>query len=767
MEARAEPVARDVDFEIEGMHCASCVQTIERALGQVQGVSRPQVNLLLRRGRATLGEGATLDQVLAAVRGAGFEARPTEALDVDRTLDEDARAARRDAVEVALAAVLGLPVLLLDHVLHLHSAASLWAQAILATLVVALAGRSFLVGAARALRHGAANMDVLVALGSAAALGWSWLALLVPEYRQGMLSFEAAALLIVFVRAGKLLEARARLQAGSALRALVAREAREAVVLDPDGQTRSIPVAALTPGTAFLVRAGETVAADGVIAKGASAFDESLLTGESVPRERGPGDEVSGGTVNVGSLGAGGAAAGLVQAGLVQVVATRTGDETALRRVARLVVEAQAQKAPVQRFADRAAGVFVPAVVVLALVTLGVWWLLGAGLPAALGRAVAVLVAACPCALGLATPTAILVASGAGLRRGVLARGAPVLEALARVRTVLLDKTGTLTRGRPEVVALETAAGVERARALAALEALEAGSTHPLARALVERARRERAQGLPPPSVEGHAELHGLGVRGRVAGEDALAGRRELLVSEKVALDDALEARAAALEAEGATLVRLALGGRESAIAALRDEPRPEAKEAVARLGALGVQVAIVSGDREPAVQAVAKALGIEDVRAGLTPEKKLGAIAKRQATAPDGELVAMVGDGINDAPALARADVGIALGGGADVAREAGDVVLARGDLRDLPLALELGRATLGNIRQNLALAVIYNVAMIPLAAGLFVRWGVELPPAFAGLAMALSSVSVVGNALRLARLGRAARTDGPRTQE
>jgi Cu+-exporting ATPase len=732
MEAAAE---REVDLEIEGMHCAGCVQSIEQALTRTPGVSRASVNLLLKRGRATLAPGVSDEQVLSAVRGAGYEARVAPSPSVDRALASDVREARRDAWELTLAALLGVPVLVLDHVLHVHAAGALVAEALLSTAVVAFAGRTFFTGAFRALRHGAANMDVLVALGTACALAWSWLALLEPSFRTGTLTFEAAALLVVFVRAGKLLENRARLRAGSALRALVSHEAKEALVREPSGETRVVPAASLAPGHLFLVRAGETAAADGVIVEGSSSFDESLLTGEPIPREKGPGDEVAGGTVNVLRV--------------VTVRATRTGEETALRRVARLVVEAQAKKAPVQRFADKAAGVFVPLVLLLALGTGAGWILAGAGVAVALGRAVAVLVAACPCALGLATPTAILVASGTGLRRGILIRGAPVLEALARVRTVLLDKTGTLTTGRPRVIAFEVKPGEDRARAIRLLAALERPSTHPLARALVEFASSEA--GGVSLAVEGHEELAGNGVRARLEGVPTLAGRKELLLEGGVSLDPALEDRASALEAEGATLVRLARGEQEIALAALRDEPRSEARSTLERLRQLRVGVAIVSGDRRPSVEAVARALGIEDVRAELKPDDKLAAIAERKRTAPPGELVAMVGDGINDAPALALADVGIALGSGADVAREAGDVLLARGDLRDLAAALELGRATLGNVRQNLVLALVYNVALIPLAAGLFVRFGVEVPPAFAGLAMALSSVSVVGNALRL----------------
>ncbi|MBI3724545.1 cation-translocating P-type ATPase [bacterium] len=734
---------QELAFEIEGMRCAACVGNVERALARVPGVRAANVNLTLKRAvvKAEPG-GADPEAIAAAVREAGYGAKPLVVLDLARALEDDEGEARREKIELALAALCAIPVLVLDHVLHAHSSAALGAEAVLATLTVALAGRPFLAGAARALRHASANMDVLVAAGVVTALGWSWLALLSPGFHVADLSFEAAALLVVFVRTGKWLEGQARSRARSALRALLGREATTALVRDASGATREVARGELKPGDEIVVRTGETAAADGTILEGSSAFDESFLTGESIPRERPPGDLVPGGAVNVSRV--------------VVLRATRTGEETALRRVARLVLDAQANKAPIQRFADAVARVFVPAVIALALAT-GLGWLAyGETGPVALARAVAVLVVACPCALGLATPIAVLVGSGAGLRLGILVRSAPALESLGRVRKVLFDKTGTLTRGKPVVIEASGRDEASLALGLSVLLSLEERSTHPLARALVLHARSARKDGSPELSSLDHEELAGSGVRATIDGKEALVGKRELFSQRNVSIPESLDLRASELESEGATVVHVSLGGEALALAALRDEPRPEAREAIERLRALGVRTAVLSGDREPAVAAIARALGIDQVRAGLSPEEKLGAVAHEKARSPEGELVAMVGDGINDAPALARADVGIALGGGTDVAKEAGDVVLTRDDLLDVPRSLELGRATLAKVRQNLFLAVVYNLVGLPLAAGLLRRFGLELGPAFAGLAMSLSSASVVVNALRLSRFGK-----------
>ncbi len=703
----------DLELEIEGMRCAACAQTIEKALAKEPGVARASVNLALSRARVEVDPGvASPDKVIAAVRAAGYGARP--ALDLARAAEDELSAARRDRVELGLTALAAVPVAVVEHVGAHGSSAVLGA---VATLAVLLGGRAFFVGALRAARARTPNMDVLVATGALAAISWSWLALLRPEFQLGHhLSFGEAALLVLFVRTGKALEGRARTSAREALVALVSREPRNAMLRSGG----VVPVASLAPGDEVVIRPGETVAVDGIIIDGSSSFDEALLTGESVPRERGAGDGVAGGTVNLGRV--------------VTVRAVRTGEDTALRKIARLVLDAQAEKAPIQRFADKAASVFVPAVLVLATATGLVWKLaLGAPLAVALARAVAVLVVACPCALGLATPVAVLVGSGAALRRGILVRSAAALEGLGRVSVLLLDKTGTLTVGKPRVV---HATGDPEALGWAA--ALEARSTHPLARAVA-------ASRPPSGTIEEQEELAGLGVRGRVSGHEVLVGSAELLSARGIAeasLDGA---------PEGATLVHVAVSGREVAQLALRDEPRPEAREALERVRRLGIQLAVLSGDRRSAVSAVARDLGIEDFDAELGPAEKLSAISRWKGRTDD--LVAMCGDGINDAPALARADVGIALGAGTDVAREAGSVVLLRDDLRALAEALELGRRVLRKIRQNLALAVVYNVIGIPLAAGALSQWGVELTPALAGLAMALSSASVVANALLLRR--------------
>jgi P-type Cu+ transporter len=715
-------VERDrISLRIEGMSCGSCAAQVEKRLNRIDGVEAA-INLATATATVAYPPGSVApEDLVAAVTQAGYRARLPAPEGED---DREGGGPRAPLARLAIAAVLSAPVLALSMIPALRFPGWEWVALALTVPVVLGCGLPFHRAAWAGLRHGTAGMDTLISLGTLAALGWSVVALVAGG---GEVYFEVAAVVTTLVLAGRYLEDRATHRAGDALRALLALGAKDVAVLDAAGEERRAPVDALHPGDRFVVRPGERIATDGVVEEGSSAVDASLLTGEPVPVEVGPGDEVVGATVNAG--------------GRLVVRATRVGSETALARIGRLVAEAQSGKAPVQRLADRVSAVFVPVVILLALGTFGVWMALGAGASAAFAAAVAVLIIACPCALGLATPTALLVGTGRGAQLGILIRGPQILESTRRVDTILLDRTGTITTGRMDVASISLAGGVEEGEALRLMGALEDASEHPIGRAIA-RAARARLATLPVPTA--FAGRAGLGVEGSVDGHDVVVGRPGLLAERGAALTPELVAAVADAEGLGQTAVAVAWDGRARAVVAVADGARPTSAQAVRELRSLGLRPVLLTGDGPAAAAAIASSVGVDEVIAQVLPGEKAEVVQRLQG---EGRVVAMVGDGVNDAPALAQADLGIAIGTGADAAIEASDLTLVSGDLRSAADAIRLSRRTLATIRGNLAWAFGYNVAAIPLAAaGL-------LNPMIAALAMGLSSLFVVTNSLRLRR--------------
>jgi Cu+-exporting ATPase len=723
-----------IDLPISGMTCASCANRIERRLNKLDGVSAA-VNYATERASVEFDPAAvTPGRLVEAVESAGYGAAlPDTATDDDEAPADELAPLRRRLIASLL---LAIPVLALAMVPALQFDNWQWLSLQLATPVVLWGAWPFHRAAWANLRHATATMDTLISLGVLAAWLWSLYALflgeagangmrmpfeLIPRGGGGaQIYLETASIVTTFILAGRYFEARAKRRAGAALQALLELGAKDVAILGADGRERRVPIEQLAVGDRFVVRPGEKVATDGVVEEGASAVDQSLLTGESVPVEKQPGDEVAGATVNAG--------------GRLVVRATKVGADTALAQIARLVSDAQTGKAPVQRLADRISGVFVPVVIGLSLATLGFW--LGAGeSPAfAFTAAVAVLIIACPCALGLATPTALLVGTGRGAQLGLLIKGPEILESTRRVDTVVLDKTGTVTSGRMALVDVVVAAAVERAEALRLAGAVEDASEHPIAQAIARAALAELGS---LPAVEGFVSRAGVGVEATVDGRRVGVGRAAALPPE-------LQAARDAAEAAGRTAVVAAWDGEPRALLVVADTVKPTSAEAVARFKRLGLRPVLLTGDNAATARAVAAEVGIEDVIAEVLPSGKAAVIARLQA---EGRVVAMVGDGVNDAPALAQADLGLAIGTGTDVAIEASDLTLVAGDLRAAADAIRLSRSTLRTIKQNLGWAFGYNLAALPLAAiGL-------LNPVIAGAAMAFSSVSVVGNALRLRR--------------
>ena len=732
---------------VRGMHCASCVARVEGALRGVPGVAEATVNLATERATVLLDPTRVdLAALRAAVGAAGYElgdpepeAGAGEAL-VDRERAARAREQREARRRFLVGAVLSVPIVLGSMpALFPWVPAWLrdpWVLLALATPVQVWVGAPFHRGLVRDLRRRTASMATLVSLGTNAAYIASLAATLWPHafLHGGMTYYESAAVVITLVVLGRWLEARARGRTSEAIRRLMTLAPRTARVLR-DGQEVDVPTAEVRVGDLVRIRPGERIPVDGVVVEGASAVDESMLTGESLPVDKGPGAAVAAGTLN--------------RAGSFVLRATRVGRDTTLARIIRLVEEAQGSRAPIQRLADRVAAVFVPVVLGIAALTFAGWALVGPE-PRwlmALTTTVAVLVIACPCAMGLATPTAIMVATGRGAELGVLVRSAAALERLARVDTIVFDKTGTLTLGRPEVTDVVPAPGVDEDDALALAAAAEQGSEHPLGEAIV---RRAKARGLGLPPVEAFTAVPGQGVDALAPAGRVLLGNRALMDARGVDVGP-LAAAAQALQAEGKTVMYLAAAGRLQALIAAADVLRPEAPEVVARLRARGHEVVMLTGDDRRTAEAIARQAGIARVLAEVRPEAKSAEIDRLRG---QGRVVAMVGDGINDAPALARADVGIAMGSGTDVALEAADVTLMRGDLRGVLTALDLARRTVRVIAENLVWAFGYNVVLIPVAAGaLYPLTGLLLSPVLAGAAMAFSSVSVVSNSLRLRR--------------
>ena len=732
-----------LELPVEGMTCASCAMRVEKRLNRLEGVTA-SVNYATERASVTYDRGnVDAGQLVEAVQQAGYSASLPAPTSDDSPEHEEA--ARRDDLRalrrrLMLATVLGLPVVAMSMVSSLRFPLWEWLALALTTPVVLWAGWPFHRGALRSLRHGAANMDTLISLGTLAAWGWSlvalvWLGAGEPSMAVGSppqgagetpeLYLEVAAVVTALILAGRYFEARAKRRAGAALRELLALGAKDVAVV-VDGVERLVPIERLATGDLFVVRPGEKVATDGVIEAGSSAVDTSLLTGESVPVEVGPGEAVVGATVNAG--------------GRLVVRATRVGADTAVAQIGRLVTEAQSGKAAVQRLADRVSSVFVPVVIALALLTLAGWLASGAEAGAAFTAAVAVLIIACPCALGLATPTALLVGTGRGAQLGLLIKGPEVLESTRRVDTVVLDKTGTITSGAMALVEVVVAPAIAAQDALRLVGAAEDSSEHPIARAIAADAR-ERLGVLPAPqSFRNHG---GLGVEAEVEGHAVLVGRPGWLAQRGLALGPELDCARRAAESAGQTAVSAAWDGEARAVFVVADKLKPTSAEAVRALRELGLHPVLLTGDNVSAARAVAAAVGIDEVIAEVRPAEKAEHVRRLQA---EGRVVAMVGDGVNDSPALAQADLGLAIGTGTDVAIEASDLTLVSGDLRAAAAAIRLARRSLATIKGNLFWAFAYNVAAIPLAMA-----GV-LTPMIAAAAMAFSSLFVVSNSLRLA---------------
>jgi len=716
---------RTVELQIGGMTCASCVGRVERALGKVPGVEQVSVNLASERAHLEVLQALDDQLLIAAVDKAGYHASLPQAHPDDQQAAQ--RRLRNERLAVGAALLLALPLVLpmLVQPFGLHWMLPAWAQFLLATPVQFILGARFYVAACKAVRAGAGNMDLLVALGTSAGYGLSlyqWAQ--APAGTQPHLYFEASAVVIALVLLGKYLESRAKRQTASAIRALEALRPERAVRL-VDGREEDVAIAMLHLGDLVLVKPGERFPVDGEVVEGSSHADEALISGESLPVPKQPGDSVTGGAINgEGRL-------------LVRTQAVDT--ETVLARIIRLVEDAQAAKAPIQKLVDRVSQVFVPAVLVLALVTLVGWWLAGAPLETALINAVAVLVIACPCALGLATPAAIMAGTGVAARHGILIKDAEALERAHAVNRVVFDKTGTLTSGSPRVVHSQAlyADGAELHRLAGALQR---GSEHPLAKAVLDACAE---QGLDVPPVADSQSLTGRGIAGRVDGRELALGNRRLLDESGLQPGD-LAPMAQAWEAEGRTLSWLIERGAQPRVLGLfafGDSLKEGAEQTISTLHAQHISSHLLTGDNRGSAKVVAEHLGIDDVHAEVLPADKAATVAALKKNG----VVAMVGDGINDAPALAAADIGIAMGGGTDVAMQAAGITLMRGDPRLVPAALEISRKTYAKIRQNLFWAFIYNLIGIPLAALGY------LNPVLAGAAMALSSVSVVSNALWL----------------
>ena len=716
--------ANHAELQITGMHCASCSARLEKALNKLPGVSAV-VNIATEKASITFDpQLSDVERLIVAVRDTGFDAHPARDFAAEKAAR--AQAYRRELLQFGIAALLTLP-LILEMVLMfsgIHLMMPGWLQWLLATPVQFWAGSRFYTGAWSALRSGSSNMDVLVALGTSAAYFMSCAVLLLQLDQP--LYFEASATLITLVLLGKLLEARAKRKASAALEALVNLQPKIAHV-ERNGQMLDVSAGQLRPDEVFFVRPGESVPVDGEVLEGASSLDESMLTGESLPRSKQPADKVYAATLN--------------QHGLLKCRALAVGSHTQLAAIIRLVEQAQGSKAPIQKLADQISAVFVPVVLVIAALTFGGWWFAGIGFGTALINAVSVLVIACPCALGLATPTAVVVATGRAAHAGILVKDAAALENAHKLSVLVLDKTGTLTEGKPALTDLLPADGSAQDELLQIAASLAQSSTHPLSRALLEHAQTQQ---IAPVPTRDFSERSGSGVRATIGDASYLLGSPAFIAQSGVDLDDA---QLRALQQQGKSVIAVARGDTLLGLIAFADRLRDSSRAAVARLHDMGIRVVMLSGDNTATAQAIAAQASIGEFRAEVLPQDKAAVVQ----TFKTGEgLVGMVGDGINDAPALAAADVGFAMKSGSDIAIEAADLTLMRNDLMSVVDAISLSRATLRKIRQNLFFAFAYNILGIPLAAA-----GM-LNPMIAGAAMALSSVSVVSNALLLKRWKR-----------
>jgi Cu+-exporting ATPase len=723
-------------LRVTGMHCAACAARVEEALRDAEGVSEATVNFATEEvGVAFDTDRVSLENLIGVVEETGYGASLPGDTDLERAeRQKELSALRRRVIFSAATTIL---IMLGTHLVPLPSRVQPWILFALASPVQFWAGWTFYRGAWIALRGRFADMNTLIAVGTSAAYGYSLAVTIAPALvsRVGAevhVYYDTSAMIITLILLGRALEVRARGRASEAIKRLLELQPDTATVIR-DGEQAEVPTAEVAVGDLVLIRPGQRVPVDGEIIQGESAVDESMVTGESMPVDKGEGDLVVGGTVN--------------QSGALRMRASRVGADTVLSQIVRLVQEAQATKAPIQRVADKVAGIFVPIVIAIALLTFVIWLLVGPNPTYAFIAAVAVLIIACPCALGLATPTSLLVGTGRGAELGILIRSAEALEVAGSLDTVIFDKTGTLTRGEPEVTDLVLAPGRGEEGLLALAGSAEAQSEHPLGQAIV---RAAGAGGDALAEVTEFAALSGLGVRATVNGRRVLVGAPRLLAEYEIPLA-ALAAKVESLSAQGRTVVVLAADGEAVGAIALADVAKDEAAEAVARLEGMGLRVVMITGDNPRTARAIAHQVGIVDFRAEVLPDQKAGAVRSLQ---QQGRRAAMVGDGINDAPALAQADIGIAMGRGTDIAIDAGDITLVRDDLRLVPEAVRLSRATLRNIKQNLFWAFFYNTVGIPVAAGvLYPITHTLLHPAMAAAAMAFSSVSVVTNALRLRR--------------
>jgi len=734
-----------IDLAIKGMSCASCVSRVEKALTSVPGVISAKVNLASERAHVALvPEQVTLGDLRRAVAAQGYEIPEAQAdAAPDRERAEREREMRRLKVKFFVGTVLTVPVVLGSFPQLFPWAPPIlqapWFLLVLTAPVQFWVGWQFHTGFWIALRHGTANMNSLVSIGTNAAFFYSlavtlWPHRFVAAGAMGMTYYDTAAILMTLIILGRWLEARARGRTSEAIRNLMGLQPKTACVIR-EGLEQDLPVEQVVPGDLLVVRPGEKVPVDGVVVDGASAVDESMLTGESLPVAKRSGDSVIGATLN--------------KTGSFTLRATKVGRETVLAQIIRLVEEAQGSKAPIQRLADQVSAIFVPIVIAIAVLTFGIWWVWG---PApsflhALSSFVAVLVIACPCAMGLATPTAIMVGTGKGAELGVLIKGGESLELAHRITTVVFDKTGTLTQGLPVVTDLIPVNGADPERLLTLAASAERGSEHPLGEAIVSRARE---LGLLLVAATSFEAIPGHGIRAQVNGAGLLLGNETLMQGEGVVLG-VLAGEAERLADEGKSPLFVAVDGKAFGLVGVADIIKPEAREALAALKQMGLEAIMLTGDRRATAEAIARQVGVDRILAEVLPDQKANEIRRLQ---NEGKVVAMVGDGINDAPALAQADLGIAMGSGTDVAMEAADITLMRGDLRGVVTSIQLSRKTLTVIRENLFWAFVYNIVLIPVAAGvLYPVWGITLSPILAGAAMAFSSVSVVGNSLRLKR--------------
>ena len=738
-------------YNITGMSCAACSARVEKAVSALPGVESCAVNLLTN---SMVVEGsAGRQEIIRAVEAAGYGASPKGAAETGQQPQDDALKDRETpALKRRLFTSLGFLLILM----YLSMGHMMWGwplpafftdnhvamglAQLLLTVIIMVINQKFFISGFKGLMHRAPNMDSLVALGAGAAFVYSTYALFAmtgAQVRGDMEAvmgymmdfyFESAAMILTLITVGKMLEARSKGKTTDAIRGLMDLAPKTATIVE-NGQERQIPVEELKKGDIFAVRPGESIPVDGVILEGESSVDESALTGESIPVDKAAGDRVSAATVN--------------QAGYIRCEALRVGEDTTLSQIIRMVSDAAATKAPIAKVADKVSGVFVPAVIAIALVTTAVWLLLGRSLGFALARGISVLVISCPCALGLATPVAIMVGSGLGARHGVLFKTAASLEVTGQVDTVVLDKTGTITAGTPEITDILPAEGVAGTELLRFAASLESRSEHPLAKAILAGAEKEK---LTISEARDFQALPGNGLKAKVAGAAAAGGSLDF-ISGLAQVSDPVKERAAELSAQGKTPLLFARDGELLGLIAVADVIKPDSPEAIAQLKNMGIQVVMLTGDNRRTAEAIGKQAGVDQVIAGVLPDGKAAVI---QELCQQGKT-AMVGDGINDAPALKRADVGIAIGAGADIAVDAADLVLMKGSLLDVCAAIRLSRATLRNIHQNLFWAFFYNTVGIPIAAGALVGLGISLSPMFAAAAMSLSSFCVVTNALRL----------------